>query len=152
MIDLENGKITMEYGAGGRAMEELISLIFKPAFASDFLDEGNDQAILPFPDKKGKIAFTTDSYVVTPLFFAGGNIGDLAINGTVNDLAVGGAEPLYISAGFIIEEGFPISEMIKIAKTMGAAAKKAGKLLAVGFQHRYNTKTNFLSGKPCTKH
>ena len=132
MIDLENGKITMEYGAGGRAMEELISLVFKPAFANDFLNEGNDQAILPLPDKKGKIAFTTDSYVVTPLFFAGGNIGDLAINGTVNDLAVGGAVPLYISAGFIIEEGFPLSEMKKIASSMGEAAKKAGVKVVTG--------------------
>ena len=132
MIDMENGKITMEYGAGGRAMEELISLVFKPAFANDFLNEGNDQAILPCFDRKSKIAFTTDSYVVTPLFFAGGNIGDLAINGTVNDLAVGGAVPLYISAGFIIEEGFPFSELKKIAISMGEAAKKAGVKVVTG--------------------
>ena len=132
MIDLENGKITMEYGAGGRAMEELISLVFKPAFANDFLNEGNDQAILPCLDEKGKIAFTTDSYVVTPLFFAGGNIGDLAINGTVNDLAVGGAVPLYISAGFIIEEGFPIQKMKKIVASMGEAAKKTGVKVVTG--------------------
>src|SRR3989304_2805365 len=96
-------KILLGHGSGGKLMHDLIRQYFSPAFG---IQGAGDSAIVDLPP--GRIAYTTDSYVVTPLFFPGGNIGDLAINGTVNDLAVSGAEPLYLTAGFIIEEGFPL--------------------------------------------
>lgn len=108
-------------------MHQLIREHFSPAFG---IEDAGDSAILP--SLSGKLAYTTDSYVVTPLFFPGGNIGDLAVCGTVNDLAVAGAEPLYLTAGFIIEEGFPLADLKKIITSMTAAAKQAGVRIVAG--------------------
>ena len=90
---------------------------FYPAFNNDLLLQQNDQAI--FNVDAGRLAFATDSFIVSPLFFPGGNIGSLAVNGTINDIALGGATPLYLSASFILEEGLPLKNLLTIAKTMG---------------------------------
>lgn len=111
-------------------MHRLINDIILKNFSNPFLDKLNDQALFDLSD--GRIAFSTDSYVVDPIFFPGGNIGDLSVNGTVNDLAMGGAKPLYLSAGFIIEEGFDFSELKLIIDSMATAAKKAGVLIVTG--------------------
>ena len=116
--DYEN--ILLAHGGGGKLMHQLIDKIFKAAFANPDLETEHDGAVISLD--KAKLAFTTDSYVVNPLFFPGGDIGSLAINGTVNDLAMCGARPLYISAGFIIEEGFPIEKLWRIVQAMRAAA------------------------------
>lgn len=123
-------KILLGHGSGGRLSADLIEKIFLPAFSNKILDQLGDQAVININGTK--LAFTTDSYVVNPIFFPGGNIGDLAINGTVNDLAVGGAKPLYISAGMIIEEGFSIAELCSVVDSMKFAAEKAGVLLVTG--------------------
>ncbi len=124
----ENVDLTI--GAGGRAMYQLLNQLILKEFDNPFLAAQSDQAILP--KVNGRLAFSTDSYVVSPLFFNGGNIGSLAINGTVNDLAVAGAKPLYISAGFIIEEGFPLSELKIIVETMAKEARDAGVQIVTG--------------------
>ncbi|CUS86389.1 hydrogenase expression/formation protein HypE [Candidatus Kryptobacter tengchongensis] len=123
-------KILLGHGSGGKLTSELIKNIFLPAFYNPYLSELGDQAIISINGLK--IAFTTDSYVVDPIFFPGGNIGELAINGTVNDLAVGGAKPLFISAGFIIEEGFQISDLCLIVESMKKACERAEVLLVTG--------------------
>jgi len=120
-------KILLGHGSGGKLMHQLIREHFSPAFGIEGM---GDAAIVSLPP--GKLAYTTDSYVVTPLFFPGGNIGDLAVHGTVNDLAVSGAEPLYLTAGFIIEEGFPLAELKKIVASMAEAAQKAGVRIVAG--------------------
>jgi hydrogenase expression/formation protein HypE len=127
--------VTLAHGAGGKAMRDLIEDVFLGAFTSPELARLEDQARLAFRDLAAhgdRLAFTTDSYVVDPLFFPGGDIGSLAVNGTVNDLAVGGARPLYLSCGFIIEEGFPIATLRQIASSMGAAARAAGVSIVTG--------------------
>ena len=108
-------------------MHELIRQHFSPAFG---ITGAGDSAIVDWPSKR--LAYTTDSYVVTPLFFPGGNIGDLAVNGTVNDLAVSGAEPLYLTAGFVIEEGFLFSDLERIVASMSDAAARAGVRIVAG--------------------
>lgn len=108
-------------------MHELISAHFAPAFS---IEELSDSAVLDMP--KGRVALTTDSYVVSPLFFPGGNIGELAVYGTVNDLSVVGARPLYLTAGFIIEEGFPFDDLERIVTSMSGAAKQAGVRIVTG--------------------
>jgi len=123
-------KITMAHGSGGKASSDLISDIFVATFNNDFLALLEDQARLDMPP--GKVALTTDSYVVSPLFFNGGNIGKLAITGTVNDLAVSGAKPLYLTCGFILEEGFPIETLDVIVKSMQEAAEEAGVKVVCG--------------------
>jgi len=130
-LDLKAGRVDMSHGAGGRAMAELISSIFKDAFGNELLEQGNDQASFPTP-AGGRMVMTTDGYVVSPIFFPGGDIGSLAVHGTVNDLAMAGAKPLYLSASYIIEEGFPFSDLKRIADSMGAAAKAAGVLIVTG--------------------
>jgi len=122
--------ILLGHGSGGRMMHDLISDVFIRHFANEILSEQTDSAILSVGSSE--IAFTTDSFVIHPLFFPGGNIGKLAVCGTVNDLAVSGSEPLYISVSFIIEEGFPISELEIIVETLAAEAKKAGVLIVTG--------------------
>jgi hydrogenase expression/formation protein HypE len=129
-LDLKNGRVDLSHGSGGRAMAQLIADIFQPAFANDLLSQGNDQAVFAMP--AGRMAMTTDGYVVSPLFFPGGNIGSLAVHGTVNDLAMGGAKPLYLSASFILEEGFPLADLARIAESMGAAAREAGVKIVTG--------------------
>lgn len=127
--------ITLAHGSGGKAMRDLIDDVFLGSFANDYLTPLEDQARLVMHDfnhKSDRLAFTTDSYVVDPLFFPGGNIGTLAVNGTVNDLAVGGAKPLYLSCSCIIEEGFSVESLRTIASAMQAAAEKAGVSIVTG--------------------
>ncbi len=116
-------RVTMSHGAGGKATHTLIEAIFLDAFRNPLLEPLEDAAALRVGG--ARMALTTDSYVVSPLFFPGGNIGELAVNGTVNDLAVSGATPLYLSAGFILEEGFPVGDLTRIAESMRDAAAAA---------------------------
>lgn len=120
-------RILLGHGSGGKLMHDLIRDQFSPAFG---IEGAGDSALVNVPSMR--LAYTTDSYVVTPLFFPGGNIGDLAVCGTVNDLSVAGAEPLFLTAGFIIEEGFPLSDLKKITASMAAAAKLAGVRIVAG--------------------
>jgi hydrogenase expression/formation protein HypE len=117
-------RITMSHGAGGKASRTLIEAVFLDAFRNPLLEPLEDAAQLQVGGSR--LALTTDTYVVSPLFFPGGNIGDLAVNGTVNDLAVSGATPLYLSAGFVLEEGFPVADLTTIVASMAAAAAAAG--------------------------
>jgi hydrogenase expression/formation protein HypE len=122
--------ITMAHGSGGRLSHQLIDRMFLPIFSDEQLDAGHDGAILPAG--KGELAFTTDSFVVNPIFFPGGNIGDLAVNGTVNDLACCGAKPEYLSVGMILEEGLPMEDLWKICLSMKGAADRAGVRIVTG--------------------
>lgn len=126
--------IVMGHGGGGRMSTELIQHLFLPAFAdtalAGVLQQLGDSAVLDLAGSR--LAFTTDSYVVRPRFFPGGNIGDLAVNGTVNDLSVSGAIPLALSVGLILEEGMPLAELGVITQTMGAAARAAGVSIVTG--------------------
>ncbi|MGH3672484.1 MAG: hydrogenase expression/formation protein HypE, partial [Pseudonocardiaceae bacterium] len=122
--------ITLAHGAGGKATQSLIEAIFLDAFRNPLLEPLEDAATVTAGD--ARLAFTTDSYVVSPLFFPGGNIGDLAVNGTVNDLAVSGARPAHLSAGFILEEGFPVEDLRRIVESMAAAATAAGVSIVTG--------------------
>ncbi|MBS0643716.1 MAG: hydrogenase expression/formation protein HypE [Proteobacteria bacterium] len=130
-LDLRDGRVDMSHGAGGRAMADLIDGLFRPALANPFLDQGNDQACVPVPPGS-RMVMTTDSYVVSPLFFPGGDIGSLSVHGTINDLAMAGARPLYLCAGFVIEEGFPLADLQRIATSMGRAAAEAGVPVVTG--------------------
>ena len=123
-------KILLGHGSGGRMMHDLIENLFLKRFSNTILDEQTDAAILNVGSEE--IAFTTDSFVIDPLFFPGGNIGKLAVCGTVNDLAVSGAEPLYISVSMIIEEGFPMQDLELIVESLAAEAKKAGVFIVTG--------------------
>ena len=116
--------------SGGKATQTLIEAVFLDAFRNPLLEPLEDAASLTVGG--ARIALTTDSYVVSPLFFPGGDIGDLAVNGTVNDLAVSGARPLYLSAGFILEEGFAVADLQRIAASMRAAAAAAGVQIVTG--------------------
>jgi len=122
--------IQLDQGSGGRAMHELVSELFVSAFANEYLLELNDSALLQM--EAGSMAMTTDSYVVDPVVFPGGDIGSLAVHGTVNDLAMRGARPLYLTAGFILEEGLPFDLLEQIVTSMGAAARAAGVLIVAG--------------------
>ena len=122
--------VVMAHGGGGKLTQQLIEKLFLPAFDNIMLDARHDGALIQLPQVK--LAFTTDSYVVRPLFFPGGNIGTLAVNGTINDLAMCGARPLYLSAGFIIEEGFPMEMLWRVARSMAEAAKEAGVQIVTG--------------------
>lgn len=123
-VDVANGRVEMMHGAGGRLMSDLIEAVFRPHLSNPLLDAGNDQAEFTAPD--GRMVMTTDTFVVSPLFFPGGDIGSLAVHGTVNDLAMSGATPLHLSAGFVLEEGFPLADLQRIAAAMGEAARDAG--------------------------
>ena len=129
-VDFKHGRIDMSHGSGGRAMAQLIEELFARAFDNEFLAQGNDGALLPAPG--GRLVMATDSHVITPLFFAGGDIGSLAVHGTINDVAVSGATPLYLSAGFILEEGFPLADLKRIVESMAAAALAAGVPIVTG--------------------
>ncbi len=123
-------RITMSHGAGGKATHTLIEAIFLDAFRNPLLEPLEDAARLRVG--ASRLALTTDSYVVSPLFFPGGDIGDLAVNGTVNDLSVAGATPLYLSAGFILEEGFPVADLNLVTQSMREAAAAAGVHIVTG--------------------
>lgn len=122
--------IVMGHGSGGKMMNDLIRHLFASEFQNDLLGQMGDAAALDLPP--GKVAFTTDSFVVSPLFFPGGDIGELAVNGTVNDLAMRGANPLYLSAGFILEEGLPMETLGRVAASMSKACKAANVQIAAG--------------------
>lgn len=115
--------IQLAHGGGGKLTQQLIESVFYPAFGNEILAQEHDSAQIEV--NRGRVAFTTDSFVVDPIFFPGGNIGELAVNGTVNDLLCSGAVPRYLSVGFIIEEGFPIADLKRIADSMAEAARKA---------------------------
>lgn len=129
-IDIKNGKVDLSHGSGGRAMAQLIEELFVKHFDNELLKQGNDQAL--FSVEAGRMVMSTDSHVVSPLFFPGGDIGSLSVHGTVNDIAMSGAKPLYLSAGFILEEGFSLAELEKIVISMAAAAKLADTLIVTG--------------------
>ncbi|QLI82188.1 hydrogenase expression/formation protein HypE [Chitinibacter fontanus] len=129
-LDLKNGRVDMSHGSGGRAMAQLIDELFARHFANDILAEQGDGAVLP--PAHGRLVMATDSHVVSPLFFAGGDIGCLAVHGTINDVAMMGARPLYLSAGFILEEGFPLADLQRIVASMAAAAREAGVPIVTG--------------------
>jgi len=123
-------RIVMGHGGGGRLSADLLRKVFLPAYGNKVLAQLEDQATLDW--EGGRLAFTTDAFVVRPLFFPGGDIGKLAVNGTVNDLAVGGARPLFLSAAFILEEGLPISDLQRIAASMREACRVARVTLVTG--------------------
>jgi hydrogenase expression/formation protein HypE len=123
-------QIVLGHGSGGKLSAQLIESVFLPAFSNPLLDKLDDQAMLQV--NGSRLAFTTDAFVVTPLFFPGGDIGRLAINGTVNDLAMSGARPLYLAAAFILEEGLPTDELRRIVQSMSEAARDAGVQLVAG--------------------
>ena len=129
-LDLKNGRVDLSHGAGGRAMGQLIEDIFHVAFDNDWLRAGNDQSA--FDVAAGRLVMTTDAYVVSPIFFPGGDIGSLAVNGTINDIAMAGARPLYLSASFVIEEGFPLGDLKRVAASMGEASRAAGVPIITG--------------------
>jgi len=123
-------QVLMAHGGGGRLMHQLIGRMFLAAFRNPLLETQHDSTVVELTGKK--IAFTTDSYVVRPLFFPGGDVGSMAVHGTVNDLAMSGAHPLYLSAAFIIEEGLPMETLWKIACSMAAAATRCGVQIITG--------------------
>lgn len=123
-------RIVLAHGGGGRLTADLLRDVFLPALGNEVLSRLEDQATLPW--EGGRLAFTTDAFVVRPLFFPGGDIGKLAVNGTVNDLAVGGARPLFLSAAFILEEGLPVSDLERIAASMKEACRQARVALVAG--------------------
>jgi hydrogenase expression/formation protein HypE len=128
-LDLQHGKVDMSHGSGGRAMVQLVAELFARHLGNAYLGQGNDGAVLPAPllaGRPGRLVMSTDSHVVSPLFFPGGDIGSLAVNGTVNDVAMMGATPLYLSAAFILEEGFALAELARIVASMAQAARTAG--------------------------
>ncbi|NJN96655.1 MAG: hydrogenase expression/formation protein HypE [Anaerolineales bacterium] len=122
--------IVLGHGGGGKLSAELIEHLFLPAFRNDMLQNLGDSSIISVNGTR--LAMSTDSYVVRPLFFPGGNIGELAVNGTINDISMSGARPLYLSAGFILEEGLPIETLGRIVDSMAAAARSAGVALVTG--------------------
>lgn len=127
--------IVMGHGSGGKMMADLIEHLFAPAFDNEWLEQMGDSTVIDFthpPSVVGRFAFTTDSFVVSPLFFPGGNIGELAVYGTVNDLAMRGAKPLFLSAGFILEEGLPMETLGNVVTAMAAACKTTGVKIATG--------------------
>ena len=129
-LDYAQGRVDMTHGSGGRAMAQLIEELFERCFDNAYLAQRNDQAC--FAVEQGRMVMTTDGFVISPLFFPGGDIGSLAVHGTVNDVAMAGARPLYLSSGFIIEEGFPLADLKRIVESMAAAAGEAGVAVVTG--------------------
>ncbi len=123
-------KVLLGHGSGGRLSAELLQTVFLPAFGNPALNSLNDQALVGVNGIR--LAFTTDSFVVKPLFFPGGDIGSLAVNGTINDLAVGGAEPMFLSAAFILEEGLPLETLQRVVASLSRAAQEAGVEVVTG--------------------
>ena len=130
-IDFKHGRIDMTHGAGGRVAAQLIDELFARAFDNEYLRQGHDGALLPLPTQ-GRLVMATDGHVISPLFFPGGDIGSLSVHGTVNDVAMSGALPLYLAASFIIEEGFPLADLRRIVESMAAAAREAGVSIVTG--------------------
>jgi hydrogenase expression/formation protein HypE len=130
-IDFRQGRVDMNHGAGGRASAQLVDELFARAFDNDYLRQGDDAALLPVPAGH-RLVMATDGHVISPLFFPGGDIGCLAVHGTVNDVAMLGAAPLYLSASFILEEGFPLADLKRIVESMAAASREAGVPIVTG--------------------
>jgi hydrogenase expression/formation protein HypE len=126
----QNQRIVMGHGSGGRMTHDLISQVFQPLFSNPALDAGNDFAAVA--SQEGQLVISTDNHIVTPIFFPGGDIGRLAVCGTVNDIAVSGAKPLFLTAGFIIEEGFLIEDLIRITQSMQSALQESGTRIVAG--------------------
>ena len=134
-LDIKHGRVDMGHGAGGKAAAQLIEELFLAAFDNPYLRQGDDGARLPlpsFPAGEGRLVMATDGHVVSPLFFPGGDVGCLSVHGTVNDVAMSGATPLWLSASFILEEGFPLIELQRIVRSMAAAARAAGVPIVTG--------------------
>ena len=129
-LDLANGVVEMSHGSGGRAMAQLIDELFRRHLGNLLLDQGNDGAVFAVP--AGRLSVSTDAHVIAPLFFPGGDIGRLAVHGTINDVAMAGAAPLYLTATFILEEGFPLRELDRIVAGMAEAAREAGVTVVAG--------------------
>jgi hydrogenase expression/formation protein HypE len=129
-LDLKRGRVDMSHGAGGRAMAQLVEELFLKAFDNEWLRQHNDQA--SFAITGGRMVMATDSHVVSPLFFPGGDIGCLSVHGTINDVAMAGAKPLYLAASFILEEGFALGELARIVESMARAAREAGVPIVTG--------------------
>ncbi|MBL7478415.1 hydrogenase expression/formation protein HypE [Legionella bononiensis] len=129
-LNFKDGVINLTHGSGGRAMAQLIDHLFLPAFNNEWLAQKNDQAC--FAVASGRMVMTTDAHVISPLFFPGGDIGSLSVHGTINDIAMSGAKPLYLTASFILEEGFPLADLKKIVESMASAAKEAQVAIIAG--------------------
>jgi hydrogenase expression/formation protein HypE len=129
-LDLKHGTVDMSHGAGGRAMAQLITELFQVHLDNDLLRQGNDQALFQPPE--GRLVMSTDAHVISPLFFPGGDIGCLSVHGTINDVAMAGARPLYLAASFILEEGLPLKDLSRIVQSMAWAANEAGVPVATG--------------------
>lgn len=130
-LDIKHGQVDMAHGSGGRAMAQLIEELFARHLGNEYLAQGDDGALLP-AQGEGRLVMATDSHVVSPLFFPGGDIGCLSVHGTINDVAMMGAKPLWLSAGFILEEGFKLADLARIVQSMAAAAKEAGVPVVTG--------------------
>ena len=130
-LDLKGGRIDMNHGAGGRVGTQLVDELFARAFDNPYLRQGNDGALLDVPAGH-RLVMATDAHVISPLFFPGGDIGSLAVHGTVNDVAMLGATPLYLSASFILEEGFPLAQLKRIVESMAAASRACGVPIVTG--------------------
>ncbi len=129
-LDLKNGVIEIIHGSGGRASSQLIEELFIPHFDNELLRQGNDATAFDIP--AGRMVITTDAHVVSPLFFPGGDIGSLSVHGTINDVAMSGAKPLYLSASIILEEGFPLADLEKIVISMANASRTANVPIITG--------------------
>ena len=129
-IDFKHGRVDMTHGSGGRAMAQLIDELFVRSFDNEWLRQANDGAVVATPG--GKLVIATDSHVISPLFFPGGDIGCLSIHGTINDIAMMGAMPLYLAATFVIEEGFPLADLKRVVLSMADASREAGVPVVTG--------------------
>lgn len=130
-LDIRNGRVDMGHGAGGRAAAQLIEELFLAAFDNEYLRQGDDGAALAIP-VGARLVMATDGHVVSPLFFSGGDVGSLSVHGTINDVAMCGAVPLYLAASFILEEGFPLADLKRIVDSMAAASRAAGVPVVTG--------------------
>lgn len=128
--DLQGGRVELAHGAGGRTTAALVEALFVAAFDNAELSAGDDAALLDLP--AGRVVVTTDAFVVSPLFFPGGDIGRLAVCGTVNDLAMGGARPRHLTAAFVLEEGLPLADLARVVRSMAEAAREAGVTIVAG--------------------
>lgn len=130
-IDFKNGLVDMNHGAGGRVGAQLVTELFARAFDNEYLRQGNDGALLTIPPGH-RVVMATDAHVISPLFFPGGDIGSLSVHGTINDVAMLGAQPLYLSASFILEEGFALAQLQQIVESMAATSRACGVPIVTG--------------------
>ncbi len=129
-LDLKQGRVEMAHGSGGRAMAQLIEELFVRFLDNEWLRAMNDQAAVQVP--AGRLVVSTDGHVVSPLFFPGGDIGSLSVHGTINDVAMSGAQPLYLTASFILEEGFPLADLARVVRSMARASTEAAVPVVAG--------------------